>query len=134
MRGEPEAVGAANQLAKDDRYQFQWWALSLVRARPLGGEAGSTEGKKGSDKGIDGVIAFIDDSSGKPKRVLIQVKSGHVSSQLIRDLRGTIEREKAAIGVFITLEEPTKEMTKEAATAGFYSSPGWAKITLDYKF
>jgi len=127
VRGEPEDVGAANQLAKDDRYQFQWWALSLVRARPLGGEAGSNEGKKGSDKGIDGVIAFIDDSSGKPKRVLVQVKSGHVSSQLIRDLRGTIEREKAAIGVFITLEEPTKEMTKEAATAGFYNSPGWGK-------
>jgi len=127
VRGEPTDVGAANQLANDDRYQFQWWSLSLVKARPLGGDLGSNEGKKGSDKGIDGVISFVDDTTGKPKRVLVQVKSGHVSSQLIRDLRGTIEREKAAIGVFITLEEPTKEMTKEAATAGFYSSPGWGK-------
>ena len=127
VKGEPTDVGAANQLAKDDRYQFQWWSLSLVKARPLGGDLGSNEGKKGSDKGIDGVISFVDDTTGKPKRVLVQVKSGHVSSQLIRDLRGTIEREKAAIGVFITLEEPTKEMTKEAATAGFYSSPGWGK-------
>ena len=66
--GEPKDIGAARQLATEDRYQFQWWSLSLIRARPLGGEAGSREGKKGSDKGIDGVIAFIDDKTGKAKR------------------------------------------------------------------
>jgi site-specific DNA-methyltransferase (adenine-specific) len=120
--GEPKDVGAAKQLAHDDRYQFQWWALSLVRARPLGGTAGSKEGKKGSDKGIDGVINFIDDASGKAKRVLVQVKSGHVKSGDIRDLVGTVEREKAEMGVFITLEEPSKDMVKEAVTAGFYHS------------
>ncbi|MFN8456079.1 MAG: hypothetical protein U0401_15665 [Anaerolineae bacterium] len=52
--GEPEDVGAARQLAQDDRYQFQWWALSLVKAKPLGGDDKS--GKKGADRGIDGVI------------------------------------------------------------------------------
>ena len=57
--GEPEDVGSARQLANDDRYQFQWWALSLLRAKPLGGQAGSKQGKKGSDKGIDGVINFL---------------------------------------------------------------------------
>jgi site-specific DNA-methyltransferase (adenine-specific) len=62
--GEPKDIGAARQLATEDRYQFQWWALSLIRARPLGGQEGSREGKKGSDKGIDGVIAFIDDNTG----------------------------------------------------------------------
>ncbi len=76
--GEPQDVGAAKQLASDDRYQFQWWALSLIKAKPLGGQEGSKTGKKGSDKGIDGVITFIDDAYGKPKRVLVQVKSGHV--------------------------------------------------------
>jgi site-specific DNA-methyltransferase (adenine-specific) len=125
--GEPEDIGAAHQLASEDRYQFQWWALSLVRARPLGGETGSKTGKKGSDKGIDGVITFIDDTSGKPKRVLIQVKSGHVKSGDIRDLVGTVQREQAAIGVFITLEPASKEMTKEAVTAGYYDSPGWGQ-------
>ncbi len=125
--GEPEDVGAAHQLAHDDRYQFQWWALSLVRARPLGGEIGSKQGKKGSDKGIDGIINFIDDSSGKPKRVLVQVKSGHVKSGDIRDLIGTVQREQAAIGVFITLEPPSSDMKQEAVTAGFYSSPGWQR-------
>ena len=123
--GEPEDIGAARQLADDDRYQFQWWALSLIKARPLGGEIGSKQGKKGSDKGIDGLINFLDDTSGKPKQVLVQVKSGHVKSGDIRDLVGTVTREKAAIGVFLTLETPTDAMNKEAISAGFYHSPGW---------
>jgi site-specific DNA-methyltransferase (adenine-specific) len=125
--GEPKDIGAARQLASEDRYQFQWWALSLIRARPLGGQEGSREGKKGSDKGIDGVIAFIDDPGGKAKRVLVQVKSGHVKSGDIRDLKGTLQREQAAIGVFITLEKPSQDMTTEAVSAGFYHSPGWNK-------
>src|SRR5579875_1200677 len=123
--GEPTDLGAAKQLAQDDRYQFQWWALSLIRAKPLGGKEGSKAGKKGSDKGIDGVITFIDDAYSKPKRVLVQVKSGHVKSGDIRDLVGTLKREEAAMGVFITLEEPSKEMVKEALSAGYYHSPGW---------
>lgn len=127
VKGEPEDLGAARQLARDDRYQFQWWALSLVRAKPLGGMEGSKSGKKGSDKGIDGVISFIDDAYSKPKRVLVQVKSGHVSSRDIRDLRGTVEREGAAIGVFITLEAPSRDMLTEAVSAGYYHSPGWNK-------
>jgi site-specific DNA-methyltransferase (adenine-specific) len=125
--GEPKDIGAARQLATEDRYQFQWWSLSLIRARPLGGQEGSREGKKGSDKGIDGVIAFIDDNTGKAKRVLVQVKSGHVKSGDIRDLKGTLQRENAAIGVFITLEKPSQDMTTEAVSAGFYHSPGWNK-------
>ena len=125
--GEPEDLGAAKQLAHDDKYQFQWWALSLIKARPLGGDAGSKTGKKGADQGVDGVITFIDDASSKPKRVIVQVKGGHITSQVIRDLRGTIEREQAAIGVLITLEPATKAMETEAVTAGFYESPGWGK-------
>src|SRR5205814_1992721 len=104
--GEPEDIGAARQLANDDRYQFQWWALSLIKARPHGGENGSKQSKKGSDKGIDGVINFVDDTTGKPKRAIVQVKSGKVSSRDIRDLVGTIQREGAQIGIFLTLEEP----------------------------
>jgi site-specific DNA-methyltransferase (adenine-specific) len=125
--GEPEDVGSALQLARDDRYQFQWWALSLVRAKPLRGQEGSKTGKKGSDKGIDGIINFVDDATGKGKRVIVQVKSGHVKSGDIRDLVGTVQREQAAIGVFITLELPTKDMKTEATSAGFYHSLGWGK-------
>ena len=77
--------------------------------------------KKGADGGIDGYIYFRDDTSGKAKKILVQVKSGQVTVADIREFRGTIEREKAAIGVFITLETPTKPMEKEAITAGWYT-------------
>ena len=103
-------LAGARQLATEDRYQFQWWALSLIQAQPLGGDAGSKQGKKGADKGIDGQIVFIDDNSGKPKKVLIQVKSGGVNRATVGELRGTVEREGAAIGVLITLEPATKPM------------------------
>ncbi len=124
--GEPGDVGSAHQLAQDDRYQFQWWALSLIRAKPLGAKGGGKTGKKGSDKGIDGSINFFDGGSA-PKRVLVQVKSGKVKSGDIRDLVGTVDREKAAIGVFVTLEETTSHMRQEAVSAGFYHSPGWGQ-------
>jgi len=130
--GEPTTVDAARELAQDSanegRYQFEWWALSLVGAKPVGGQAGSRRGKKGSDKGIDGVINFFeqdDKGKSKPKKVIVQVKSGAVKSGDIRDLKGTVEREKAAIGVFITLELPTGAMLKEALAAGYYESDFW---------
>jgi site-specific DNA-methyltransferase (adenine-specific) len=123
--GEPEDLESARTLARSDRYQFQWWALSLVQAKPLGGEGGR-EGKKGSDKGLDGVLNFMDEK-GSVQRVLVQVKSGHVNSGLVRDLRGVVEREKAALGVFITLEEPTADMVTEAVSAGFFESKLWQK-------
>jgi len=123
--GEPEDLGGAHQLAQENRIQFQWWALSVIKAKPIGGVGGSREGKKGSDKGIDGVILLSDDPSGKANRVLVQVKSGHVKSGDIRDLHGTIDREGAAMGVFLTLEKPSKDMEAEAVEGGFYHSPGW---------
>jgi site-specific DNA-methyltransferase (adenine-specific) len=118
--GQPTEVEGARQLAlgDDGRYQFQWWALNLIDARPLGG----TE-KKGSDRGIDGRITFTVGSKGEMGQALVSVKSGHVNSAMVRDLKGTIEREGAQIGVFITLEEPTREMNLEATTAGVYTSP-----------
>lgn len=125
--GEPTDLGGAEQLAKEDRYQFQWWAQSLIQARPYGAVLGSKQGKKGSDTGIDGLLLFSDDNTGKLKRVLVQVKSGHVRASEIRDLRGTVEREGAAIGVFITLAPPSAPMEKEAVASGFYHSPGWQR-------
>lgn len=123
--GEPKDLGSARQLAGDNRYQFQWWALSLVGAKPVGGQEGDRKGKRGADRGIDGLITFPEGATGKLGRVVVQVKSGQVHSGQIRDLRGVLEREAAAIGVFITLEEPTRDMEREAAVAGRYLSPGW---------
>ena len=122
--GEPQDVGGALQLATEDRYQFQWWALSLVQAKPVGGDGGK-RGKKGSDTGIDGVITFLDNDKEKVQRVLVQVKSGDVKSGDLRDLRGVVEREGAAVGVLICLEPTTSAMEREAVLAGVYTSAGW---------
>jgi len=76
-----------------------------------------------ADKGIDGRILFFESPSNKKaKQIIISVKSGKVSSSHIRDLKGVLEREKAAIGVYITLNPPTRDMNEEAANAGFYRS------------
>src|SRR6185436_8629311 len=113
--GEPVSVPDAEVLAASDPYQFQWWTLGLVGARP-------TEGKKGADKGIDGRIYFHE-GDGTTRQIVISVKAGKLHAPYVRDLRGVIEREKAAMGVLLTLEEPTKAMRAEAASAGFYRSP-----------
>lgn len=113
--GAPADVGGAEALAAQDRYQFQWWALGLVDARPASGL-----NKKGADKGVDGFIYFLDDTSGKAKRVLVQVKSGGVKRSDIATLKSDVERERAEIGVFVTLEEPSGPMKTEAAVAGYY--------------
>ena len=113
--GEPVSLPDAKQLAEQDPYQFQWWSLGLVGARP-------TEGKKGADTGIDGRLFFFDDESGNTKQIIFSVKAGHIIPNHIRDLRGVLDREKAEIGVFITLKEPTPKMKSEAASCGFYES------------
>jgi site-specific DNA-methyltransferase (adenine-specific) len=116
--GEPVSIPDAQALAASDPYQFQWWALGLVGARPV-------DQKKGADKGIDGRLYFHDEAGGETKQVIISVKAGHAHRSHVHELRGVVEREKAQIGVLITMQEPTRPMKEEAASAGFYSSPGW---------
>jgi site-specific DNA-methyltransferase (adenine-specific) len=117
--GEPTTVADAQTLAAEDPYQFQWWALGLVNARPV-------EQKKGADRGIDGRIFFHDErESAKTKQIIISVKAGKTRPPHVRDLRGVVDREKAAIGLLITMEAPTAPMRKEAASAGFYDCLAW---------
>jgi site-specific DNA-methyltransferase (adenine-specific) len=118
--GEPVSLPDAEALAKQDPYQFQWWALGLVGARP-------TQQKKGADQGVDGRLYFTDDpSSNDTKQVILSVKSGNVSVKDVRELSDVVRREKAQIGVLLTLVAPTKPMRAEAAGAGVYHSP-WGK-------
>ncbi len=112
--GVPQDPASAAALAQHDRYQFEWWGVSLVDARP------ARDKKKGADSGVDGIINFFDDNSGKAKRIVVQVKSGQVNRGMIATLKGDMSREKAEIGLFITLNEPTRPMLQEAASAGFY--------------
>jgi DNA modification methylase len=117
VHGTPKDFESARDLAQRDKYQFQWWACSLVNAQPYQGQ------KKGADSGIDGLIYFQDDKT-MPKKIIVSVKGGeNISVPMIRDLGHVIDREKASIGLFVTLVDPTGPMTKEAVTAGYYESP-----------
>jgi DNA modification methylase len=117
--GEPTDLSGAEALARQDRFQFQCWAVNRLCGVPI-------ESKKGADRGIDGRLFFHDESpGGKTKQVILSVKSGGTGPADVRDLRGVIEREKAAIGVLVTLEEPTRPMLREAAEAGHYVSAAW---------
>lgn len=116
VHGTPKDLAGARDLAERDKYQFQWWAVSLVNAVPYGGK------KKGADTGIDGIIYFKPDGK-TTEKAIVSVKGGmNVGVGMVKDLIATVDREKAKIGVFITLAEPTKPMDKEAVTAGFYQT------------
>ncbi|MGE4280394.1 MAG: DNA methyltransferase [Magnetospirillum sp.] len=115
--GRPYDVEAARDLARRDKYQFQWWATWLVGGRARGGE------RKGADRGVDGDLFF---SMGRNKdgHGIISVKGGaNLGPQMVRDLKGTRERESADVGIFVCLEEPTSEMRKEAAACESLQTP-----------
>lgn len=116
VHGTPKDVEGAHALSAHDKYQFQWWAVSLVDAVPFGGK------KKGADSGIDGFIYFKPDGK-TTERAIVSVKGGeNVSVAMVRDLGHVVEREKAKIGIFITLAEPTAPMRTEAVKAGYYET------------
>lgn len=122
--GVPQDLAGARDLAtrgRDDKnyyFEFEKWALSLIAAQP------GNLSKKGADRGIDGNIYF-----GKTSRAIVSVKAGdNVGVSMIRDLRGTIERERADIGIFLTLTPPTKPMITEAAAAGQFEMEGFSPV------
>lgn len=121
LDGVPRDLASAIALAnrKDDktRKEFEKWAvLSFSNNQARINE------KKGGDGGIDGIgLFFIDkDTNG---RCIIQVKSGKTGPRDLRDLSGTVQREKADIGVLICMDMPTKAMRDEMTAAGKYVHP-----------
>jgi len=117
VHGVPKDVAGARDLAERDKHEFQKWITATIGAQPYKG------GKKGMDRGIDGYLHFRD-ADKKTQFAVISVKGGGVKSGDVRDLKGTMDREKAALGLFLTLNAPTREMEKEAASAGLYETGG----------
>jgi site-specific DNA-methyltransferase (adenine-specific) len=118
VHGVPKDEAGARDLAERDKHQFQMWITATIGVQPYKG------GKKGMDRGIDGYLHFRD-ADKKPQFAIVSVKGGeHINSAMIRDLKGTMEREKAALGLFLTLNAPTREMEREAASAGLYETGG----------
>ncbi len=154
IHGTPKDLESARDLARRDKYQFQWWAVSLVDAQPFQGK------KKGADTGIDGIKFFRDlpgaGRAGSPlpaasqqdatkssvgaqgtarptresdvRKIVVSVKGGeNLKADDIRSLMAVRERDGAEMALFISLEEPTKGMVKDAASAGLYESPNGKK-------
>ncbi|HEY9703529.1 MAG TPA: DNA methyltransferase [Allocoleopsis sp.] len=120
LHGIPKDLASAIALSQkqDDRTrkEFEKWAvLTYSNNRAV------INTKKGKDEGIDGT-AYFNGEQGKQEKIIFQVKSGKVQSKDIRDLLGTMTLENASIAIFITLENPTKDMIATAKKAGFYQN------------
>ncbi len=112
VEGIPRDVDAAHRLFNEDPHDFQLWALTLVDGQPRDG------GKKGADKGVDGLIYYQHDAK-TIRPAIVSVKGGkNIHADHIRDLIGTVQSQEADIGVFVTLHEPTSAMVKAAREAG----------------
>ena len=118
LTGIPKDVKSAEALVtqEDDRVrkEFEKWAVLTYS-----NNRAAINQKKGSDKGVDG-LGFFPITDKQFGRIVFQVKSGKVSTKDIRELLGTITREKAELGIFITLQPASKEMRKEAKAYGLY--------------
>jgi site-specific DNA-methyltransferase (adenine-specific) len=114
--GVPKDLGGARALAAQDKYEFQKWALAMIDAQPYKG------GKKGGDGGVDGFL-YIKPDGKKTEKVIVSVKGGQsLNPAMVKDLIVTVDQEGAKMGVFLTLEPPTKGMRTQAAAAGFYTT------------
>jgi len=118
LNGIPKDIASARALAqkKDDRVrkEFEKWAILTYS-----NNRATINYKKGADHGIDG-MAYFRVSHTENARIVFQAKSGHVGEKDIRDLLGAMGQERASLGIFITLQEPTASMRKAAHAAGTY--------------
>lgn len=116
IAGVPKDLDGARVLALEDKYEFQKWALAMIDAQPFKG------GKKGGDGGVDGFL-YIKPDGKKTEKVIVSVKGGQsLNPAMVKDLIVTVDQEGAKMGVFLTLEAPTKGMVTQAAAAGFYKT------------
>ena len=114
IHGTPKDMESATDLATRDKYQFQWWSVTLVDAQPYQGK------KKGADGGIDGLKFFYDLNDTEARKIVVSVKGGGLKADDVRALNHVREREKADIAYLISLNEATPKMKADAASAGYY--------------
>jgi DNA modification methylase len=122
ISGTPKDIDSARQLASSPKGKFlfeQWFVTAL------GGQPFKSSG--GGDTGIDGFLYFRD-LDGNPQTIILSVKGGSYTVSQIRDLKSVVDREKAAMGILLALDNPTKGMLSEAATAGYYKMERVEKV------
>ena len=115
VKGRPQDLKSAQDLAERDKHQFELWALSVVDADPWKG------GRKGPDGGIDGIIWFKPDGK-RTEKAIVEVKGGGTGVKDVGRLAQVMEREGAKIGVLLTAQMPTRAMERDAAAVGVWEN------------
>ena len=113
--GIPRDIAGALALFKRNPFEFERWCVMMLDAQPNEKQVG--------DKGIDGVLRFPIDAKGNSDKILISVKGGATNPGHVRDLVGTIESQRAAMGIFVSMIPPTKGMADAANHSGTYNHP-----------
>jgi site-specific DNA-methyltransferase (adenine-specific) len=119
--GIPRDVASARALFDQSPFDFERWAVSLVNAEPNQKQVG--------DKGIDGVARFPLGAKGQLGRVLVSVKGGKtLNPGMVRDLGGTVDTQKAAMGVLVTLVPATKGVQDAIDHGGTFKHPANGQV------
>ncbi|QYW07895.1 methyltransferase [Streptomyces phage RedBear] len=113
--GIPRDISGAQALFRRSPFEFERWCVMMLDGQPNEKQVG--------DRGIDGVVRFPIDGKGGSDRVLVSVKGGATNPGHVRDLVGTVESQRAAMGVFVCMNEPTKGMVEAANHSGAYNHP-----------
>lgn len=113
--GIPRDLEGARALFERSPFEFERWCVMLVDGQPNEKQVG--------DRGIDGVIRIPIDAKGNSHRVLVSVKGGATNPAHVRELVGTVESQKAAMGVLICMRQPTTAMLEAANHSGIYTYP-----------
>ena len=113
--GIPKELAGAHALFERSPFEFERWCVMLVDGQPNDKQVG--------DKGIDGTIRIPIDARGSSHRVLVSVKGGATNPAHVRELVGTVESQRAAMGLFICMKKPTSAMYDAANHSGLYTYP-----------
>ena len=113
--GLPRDLHDAQELFNRSPFEFERWCVMQVGGQPNEKQIG--------DRGVDGVIRIPIDAEAKSHRVLVSVKGGVTTPGQVRDLFGTVELQGAAMGLFISMNSPTRGMLDAAQHSGTYIYP-----------
>jgi DNA modification methylase len=113
--GIPRDMEGAEALFQRSPFEFERWCVMMIDGQPNEKQVG--------DRGIDGVIRFPIDARGTSAKCLVSVKGGAINPGYLRDLVGVVETERASMGVFVCLREPTRGIIEAANHSGFYTHP-----------
>jgi len=116
VRGTPTDELSAIKLWEQNPFAFEDWWLTELEV------FATTYGKKGADKGIDGIGQYSIPKFDESVKVGFQVKGGKVQSKDIDALFGAITKHKYNMGVLLTRYNPTKPMLNSATQFGQFEA------------